>query len=499
MVAAPDFISGREALHRLDDAVETARSDFQIALSANENQTRRRNELVKLRAEGYHELAKMRLGGLKEDDAARMSAAERSAVKLLDDHQAFIATIGERVAKADAALAVLRDRRREAEVAADAALQAYEAQVAKTEQRIAADPAYLALKQGADQAKAVTARAAQKLELAKTDRETKAKPYESDPLFNYLWERKFRQPAYHGGGLTRMLDNWVAKTCRYDDAWLNYARLVELPDRLAEHVGRMKLEEAEAQAAIGRFESGALEQDGSGVLSKVLADAKAKLAAVDADHAAAEAALADLRNQQERAAAGDSGPHEEACRLIEEGLTKISFPDLKVLAAQTTTLEDDRIVDVLVKLRTQELQMDVDWRNLEAQPPRRRSAAEALETVRQKFKNQGLDSPQVMFAGPAFLAALAAYGGANADADQLWRAIANTIRQAPGPDDDYFGGPRRGRSIGVGGIVTGMAIDAILQGALNGGRGGRWGGGGWGGGGGGFGGGGGGFHTGGKF
>jgi uncharacterized membrane protein YgcG len=242
------------------------------------------------------------------------------------------------------------------------------------------------------------------------------------------------------------------------------------------------------------------------VLSKGLADAKARLAAVDADHAATEAALADLRSQQERAAAGDSGPHEEACRLIEESLTKISFPDLRVLASQTSTLEDDRIVDVLVKLRTQELQMDVDWRNLESQPTRRRSAAEAVETVRQRFKSNGLDSPQVMLAGPAFLAALAAYGGPNADADQLWRAIANTIRQAPGPDDDYFGGPRRGRSIGVGGIVTGMAIDAILQGALNGGRGGRWGGGGWGGGGfggggfgGGGGGGGGGFHTGGNF
>lgn len=500
MVAAPDFFSGREALHRLDDAVEAARNDFQIALSASQNQARRRNELISLRAQGYRELAKMRLGGLKEEDATRLSEAERSAMKLLEDHQAFLATIGDKVGGADAKLADLRSRRRGAEAAVDAALQAYETQVAKTEQRIATDPAYLRLKQSYEQAGAVVSRAGQKLELAKQDRAAKSKPYESDPLFAYLWARKFRQPAYKGGGLTRMLDSWVAKTSNYDGAWLNYARLIELPDRLAEHLSRMKLEEAEAQAAIGRFESAALEQDGAGALSKALDDAKTKLKAVDDDHAGAEAMLADLRGQQERAASGDSGPRERAAQLIEENLKKVSFPDLKVLAAQTVTLDDDRIVDALIKLRTQELQMDVDWRNTEAQAPRRRSSADAIETVRRRFKDQGLDSPQVMLAGPAFLTALAAYGGANADAEQLWRAIMNTVRQAPRQDDDYFGGPRRGRSIGVGDVVTGMILGEILSG----GRGGRWGGGGWGGGGGGFGGGfggggGGGFHTGGKF
>ena len=101
----------------------------------------------------------------------------------------------------------------------------------------------------------VAVRAEQKLELAKTDRQEKGKPYETDPLFSYLWERKFRTPEYHKGGLSRMLDNWVAKLCRYDEAYLNYARLTELPDRIAEHLANMRLEEAEAQAAIERFEA----------------------------------------------------------------------------------------------------------------------------------------------------------------------------------------------------------------------------------------------------
>ncbi len=61
-----------------------------------------------------------------------------------------------------------------------------------------------------------------------------------------------------------MLDNWVAKLCRYDEAYLNYARLTELPDRIAEHLASMKLEEAEAEAAIERFEAARLEAKGAG-------------------------------------------------------------------------------------------------------------------------------------------------------------------------------------------------------------------------------------------
>jgi hypothetical protein len=52
-----------------------------------------------------------------------------------------------------------------------------------------------------------------------------------------------------------------------------------------------------------------------------------------------------------------------------------------VLAAETTTPDDDRIVEALVRLRTEELQMEVNWRNVEAMPARRRAGADALEQV----------------------------------------------------------------------------------------------------------------------
>jgi hypothetical protein len=491
MVREADLLTGRDALHRLDDLTAQAREDFDSAVRAADGHSRRRTDLARLKADGYHELARMRLDVIKEGADDTLTAAEAEAARLLGEHEKFLATIDGDVAKAADALAAAEAKRRAAEAEADAALAAYEELTDEVEKQVEADPAYQALKQSVENARSIATRATQKLELAKTDRAAKSAPYESDPLFSYLWKRKFRTPDYRAGGLTRMLDGWVARLCRYDEAYLNYARLTELPDRIAEHLANMKLEEAEAEAAIERFEAAKLEERGAGKLSAKLDEARTRLKALDADLAAAEARHSDLRQQQERAASGDAGPQEQARQVIEEGLAKASFPELKVLAAETTTPDDDRVVDALIKLRTEELQMEVNWRNVDALPARRRAGADTLEQVRRRFKEAGLDGPYVLVLRGAYEAALQAYGtGPAPDGERLWRAILATVRRAPADDDDYFGGRRRRRSIGLGGVIAGVILDEVVRGTLGGGRG-RWGGG-WGGGGGGWGGGGGG-------
>lgn len=508
MAAYDDVITGRDALHRLDTLTSGAREEFDAAAKAAEGHSRRRTDLARLKSEGYRKLARMRLDVIKAGADDSLSAAEQEASRLLAEHEKFLATIDRDVAAAEVTLKGAEAKRRAGETEVDAALTAYEMLTETVEKEVQQDVGYLALKQSYEESKSVALRAEQKLELAKTDRSEKGKPYETDPLFSYLWERKFRTPEYHKSGISRALDNWVAKLCRYDEAYLNYARLTELPDRIGEHLASMKLEEAEAQAAIERFEAQRLEDRGANKLAGELVGAKERLKALDATLGAVEAKHSALREQQERAASGDAGPQEQARLVIEAGLAKASFPDLKVLAAETTTPDDDRVVDALIRLRTEELQMELNWRNVELLPARRRAGADTLEGVRRRFKGAGLDSPYVMILRGAFEAALEAYGkGPSPDGEALWRAIQATIRQAPRDDDDYFGGRRRGRNIGVGEVVAGVILGEVIKQAT---RGGRWGGGGWGGGssGGGFGGGGfksgggfggGGFKTGGRF
>ncbi|HEX5007244.1 MAG TPA: hypothetical protein VFV70_09040, partial [Hyphomonadaceae bacterium] len=265
-----DLISGRDALHLLDTLTSGAREDFDTAARSAESFQRRRAELTRLKAEGYRELARMRLDVIKAGADDTLTAAEAEANRLLEQHDQFLLTIDGDVAKAAEALSDAESGRRAGEAEADAALHAYEQLTAETEKELESDPNYVALKQGYEEAKSVALRAEQKLEVAKADRESKSAPYRNDPLFSYLWERKFRTPDYRKSGLSRMLDTWVAKLCRYDEAYLNYARLMELPDRIAEHLASMKLEEAESEAAIERFEAARLEAKGAGKLSEAL-------------------------------------------------------------------------------------------------------------------------------------------------------------------------------------------------------------------------------------
>jgi len=494
MVSQADLITGRDALHRLDELAASARGEFDAAARGADSHSRRRADLARLKAEGYRTLAAMRIDVIKAGADAKLDAAEKEAERLLADHDRFLASIDGEVEKAAAALADAEAKRRAGEVESDAALAVYEELTAKVEKQLESDPAYQQLHQVLENARSVTTRSIQKLELAKTDRQAKSKPYETDPLFSYLWQRKFRTTEYRGGGLTRMLDNWVAKLCRYDEAYLNYARLTELPDRIAEHLANMKLEEAKSEAAIERFEAQKLEEAGAGKLSAALDQSKAKLKALDVELTSAEARHSQLRKSQEQAASGDAGPSEQARSVIEAALSRASFPDLRVLAAETTSPDDDRIVDALIKLRTEELQMEVNWRNVEALPARRRAGADTLEQVRGRFRQAGLDSPYVLLLRGAFEAAVQAYGqGPAPDGERLWRAITATVRQAPMQGDSYFGGRRRRESIGlpdgvVGGVV-GAIVNEVIREAVRGGGRGRWGGG-WGGGGGSWGGGG---------
>ncbi len=119
-----DLISGRDALHLLDTLTSKAREDFDAAARSAESFSRRRSELARLKAEGYRELARMRLDVIRAGADDTLGAAESEATRLLEQHDQFLQTIDGDVAKAAEALSEAEARRREGEAEVDAALAA---------------------------------------------------------------------------------------------------------------------------------------------------------------------------------------------------------------------------------------------------------------------------------------------------------------------------------------------------------------------------------------
>ena len=129
-----------------------------------------------------------------------------------------------------------REAERHAKAAAlEDALKPIAALRQQVEAQVRASPGWAAQRARIDEAPAIAAEAEKKAAQAEADREAKRKPYEADPLFMYLWRKKFGTAEDRSGPLVRFFDRRVARLIGYDKARANYALLNEIPQRLREH------------------------------------------------------------------------------------------------------------------------------------------------------------------------------------------------------------------------------------------------------------------------
>ena len=104
----------------------------------------------------------------------------------------------------------------------------------------------LAVPDDAEERRAMAERAETRAAEAERERDEKRKPYEADPLFMYLWRRRYGTPDYGATGFTRRMDRWVAKLIGFERARANYHVLLALPTRLRAHAARLRAEDSGA-------------------------------------------------------------------------------------------------------------------------------------------------------------------------------------------------------------------------------------------------------------
>lgn len=462
------YFNGREALGELDALLAKVRQSLADALAAADGLESRRGAIRAEQAAAYNALAAMRLDLMQAGgDKAALNALEASARALTEKHDAFVAEQEAALDAAASALQKLEQARADLAARHDAAIAAYENKVASTEAELKESPAYAGLVALAEEARAVTQRARQKLEIALADRTEKGAPYRDDPLFSYLWKRKFRSPEYKAPALTRMLDGWVAKLCRYDQAFLNYQRLSELPDRIAEHVTFVAGLEDEAEARLVAAEEEAMQAAGIGALKVAADQLKTEIAACDEAIRLAEAKHGDTALRHEAALKEEVGPAVEARGLLEAELRRASFPDLRLLAAETIGLEDDQLVDQLVRLRAEEMSLELDAGVRLLRPKVLREDLQRLEELRREFKSARFDSPYALISRAAFDTMIADLSRGKGDPRGALRSLSRSVRRADSDVHPDFGGRSRRDTIGLpdvmGGVIGGVLSEVLEE------------------------------------
>jgi hypothetical protein len=483
------MIAASEALSAIDRAIGDIRNDESKLSEVLRGLS---DEIARLRgreADAFRTLARVRLDAIARDrELSELDATERRARQLIERHR-------ERLARMAADRAELMDQRARALGLRDDKVRAFEAATnavedrrAATEARMAVDPVHLQADRTVAEAEAVAAKAAAKAETAETDRIAKGKPYENDPLFMYLWERKFGTAGYDAGPFVRFFDRKVAQLVGYDAARPNYAMLLQIPQRLREHADQQREAVAEVIALRADLERKALEADGIVALERAMEAAKQALDAAEATLKAVEDKIAALdQTEAEMLTSGADPAYREAVDLVAQSLTRESLQTLLREALATPTPEDERAVRDIGDTRKKIADLETEvTRQREAV----RSVAERrtkLEQSRDQFRRSGYDDPFGSFSNDQTIS-------------RVLSGIVAGVIDAMDLDDALRSGYRRNRRSGQ---SFGGGIRFPSGGTWGSGNSGSWGGGGgsWGSGGGsgGGGGGGGGFKTGGGF
>jgi len=433
---------GIDILHALDRQIAKSRAEVKKASALPERAAEALLELKQRQNEAYEQIARDRLNLLFEGaDGGELGYADRQARRLMESHDDAVENAADRLDKVTAELEASEETRRKQEKAVSKAVTDYDKKVADAEIRLLKDETYRAQVDGLEALNGQIERAEAKLEVARADREEKGEAYEADPLFSYLNKRAYGTKGASGWFLTKWLDGLVARKIGYRKAGETYRRLVEIPERLERHLERLREEAERAQTAISHTEAAWLESQGVSELHDKSIEAQKLLEQIDTEISRLEDIHEEERTHLAALKAGDAGPQHEAIVLLTKVLTTQSRTELRHLAAQTPTLDDDKAVEELRDLGKIASSLEEDRREAVSILRRYETSLHDLEHTRRRFKARRFESPNSAFKRADMLITLIREVGAGAETGKnLWKQIARHQRTVQRYSDPGFGG-----------------------------------------------------------
>jgi hypothetical protein len=490
------MLSGNDLLATIERMLEGTRSeraklDVELERSSAELARVRQAELGVLSV-----LARLRLREIESGEVVEaLDETGRQVTKLLGQREGAQAEVETAIKTAEKALAEVQKDRGARSGAVDAAEKALDAAEAEAQRELADDAKYGAQLEKARASDGVADLAEGKAQAARTDRIEKGKPYEVDPLFNYLWARGFGTSQYRAGAFTRLLDRWVARVCDYEPLRRDYWMLSELPARMDEHAARMRTLADEDVAAVQALERKAAEAAGVPKRQSTLEAAHKELADADNKIEERDADLDVLVEKRASFASGEDDLSRRCTALLSDTFRREKMKTLRERANRTATPDDDKAVDELTAIRVDIPRLEDEVARYKALHETHRDRTTKLEEVRKRFKEHRFDAASSEFVNSALITTLLAQLIAGQlGVPDIWDAIAKQQRFRKLAADPHFGSGRFPRVPGPWHMPGGFGGGFPKGGGFRGG-------GGFGGGGfrtgGGFGGGG--FRTGGKF
>ena len=459
--------SGIKTLYKIDGAIAQARKTVSEAARLPGRASNALADINRKQVLAYENIAKLRLDLIEDGAGGSLGYVDRQAAKLLTAHAKEEVRIEK---KADVSLnkiSKLEDARRVQELKVSAAVKAYDKAALACQKELVTNLKYIELLNGVEIAESKTERAIAKQNLAETETMEKSAPYNSDPYFQYLQRRGYGMKKAKGWFLTKGLDGWIARRGKYRDAALNYRRLLDIPVRLSAHVKSLEGKEQSARDALKGMEVKTLARKGVTTLKTTSLREQKKLDALDIKLQKSEEVHQSIRSEQAQISGGGSAPYKEATALLVGTLQHKNLPDLRRLASQTLSRDDDRAIGRLIELSSHAKDLENDQREAQSLLTRYQKRLAEMESLRRKFKDRRYDAPSSDFPSGNLIGTLLGQLVAGlVTGNDVWRQIKRAQRTVRRHSDSDFGGidwgeamrlPRNSGGFGGGGWGGGRA------------------------------------------
>lgn len=390
------MIPGHSALGGIEQALAQLRQLENDASHRLEQTTRREAEAQADETDAFRDLAAFRLK-LADGLGGRLGVAANEvrailALRLNDRNE-----LEAEVRKVEAEIARLAAERQD--FAARLTESEEKRRAVENEAQIAlvARPDYARLRAETDQAVQVAEESEKKAKLAEEELEEKRQPYENDPLFMYLWQRGYATSDYQAGNIARLIDGWVARLVRYQDARPNYARLNEIPKRLREHANRSAARAVDLVEQAKAMEKAAFQSAGGAAADAEVEAQRKTLDELDQARARAEERHATLDTRIAAFDRGEDTRFRQAAALMAEALRGEDVRRLYQEALRTPTDEDELIVQRITDARDRQMRLADEAKRIRtelADIARRRGEISQVAT---SFRRRRYDADGSMF------------------------------------------------------------------------------------------------------
>ena len=396
------------------------------------------------RVEALRELARIKLDEMQAGRlVSDLDAAERRGLQLLEDRHRRVSEATERREVAMKDVARAETERSDAAKSVEQALAAVEAIRADAEVKVQATPEWRTAKAPFDEADAVAAEAEKKATSSEEELGAKKKPYDSDPLFAYLWSRGFGTSRYATFGIVRYIDQLVGNFIGFHAARANYAMLVEIPRRLREHAAAQRAIALERKVKLSEVERRAMVQAGIEAKERDLAQARQRLAAADTALEAKRQLLRTADDDRSKLmAVGDDAAYKEALETIAAADGKDDIDTLYREARRTPTPADEIIVRKLETLDERIGKADAEVASIRGSAQDLAKRRMEVERVRDRFRDAGYDHPHTTFGNDNDLERVLrqTLGGA-VQSGLLWELLRQGFGYRPPRGRPDFGAP----------------------------------------------------------